>query len=157
MSLELFPQRKSCWSCRSCNCYTSLYFYFSSFSMFIQSRISKSVVSSQTHAAEIFRILSFVTWVEFLECYDRQQTKWPWLLTNISVNTIEARNFWITCCCFFLFFFFEKLKIRKHMMSKKKKKKKIHFNIFKKVVLRCFVKNFAKTCIIKNPLQHRSF
>ena len=105
VSLEVFPQRKSCWSCRSCNCYTSLYFYFSTFSMFIQSRISKSVVSSQTHAAEIFRILSFVTWVEFLECYDRQHTKWPWLLTNISVNTIEARNFWITCCCFLLFFF----------------------------------------------------
>ena len=29
---------------RADNCYTSLYFYFSSFSMFIQSRISKSVV-----------------------------------------------------------------------------------------------------------------
>ena len=29
---------------RADNCYTSLYFYFSSFSVFIQSRISKSVV-----------------------------------------------------------------------------------------------------------------
>ena len=30
---------------RADNCYTSLYFYFSSFSMFIQSRISKLVVT----------------------------------------------------------------------------------------------------------------
>ena len=48
---------------------------------------------------------------------------------------------------FLPFIFFEKLKIQKHMMSKKYVY--IHFNIFKKVVLRCFVKIFAKTCIIK--------
>ena len=89
----------------------------------------------------------FVTWVEFLECYDRQQTKWPWLLTNISVNTIEARNFWITCCCFFLLFSSRNLKFESIWCQKKYVY--IHFNIFKKVVLRCFVKIFAKTCIIK--------
>ena len=43
VSLEIFPQQKSCWPCRQL-LYLALFFYFSSFSMFIQYRILKSVV-----------------------------------------------------------------------------------------------------------------
>ena len=43
------------------NCYTSLYFYFSSFSMFIRSRISKLVVICCSFLLSIFFILLFST------------------------------------------------------------------------------------------------
>ena len=48
---------------RADNCYTSLYFYFSSFSMFIRSRISKLVVicSCCSFLLSIFFILLFST------------------------------------------------------------------------------------------------
>ena len=104
VSLEVFPQHKSCWSCSADNCYLSLYFYFFSFSILIQCRIgcylllSVPTILSCSFLLSIFFILLFSTLLSIpcsvfslVSFAHHMPTAWYLMISNFS--QIKLDNF----------------------------------------------------------------